>query len=91
MLSHRNSNYCNKKVQNPKRIQYSNKNNVKMAWMKSFLVLLSLILPIFLLEYYVMVPVFVTPVWNRAVATNATLLRKQTICRYAAVLIDRLK
>lgn len=38
-----------------------------------------------------MVPVFVTPVWNRAVATNATLLRKQTICRYAAVFIDRLK
>lgn len=62
-----------------------------MAWLKNLLVLLSLILPIFLLEYYVMVPVFVTPVWKRAPPSNAPMLRKQTICKYTDNLRDRRK
>lgn len=62
-----------------------------MAWLKYLLVLLSLILPIFFLEYYVMVPAFVTPVWNRALSSNASLLRKQVICNCTDVLRDRRK
>ena len=62
-----------------------------MAWFNSFVILLSLISTIFLLEYYVMVPVFVTPVWNRALSSNSTHLRQQTMCIYPEFLSNRLK
>lgn len=90
--SHRNSDfYEQKSAKIRKRILVFHINNVKMAWLKNLLVLLSLILPIFFLEYYVMVPVFVTPVWNRALSSNASMLRKQTICNYTDNLRDRRK